>query len=183
MEEYLIEHCSPTLASLKTSNLFRYAYGTPEELELRIRELNSILQPKGVRVIILHQCRRSALIYVFRPQRLQADLQKEGVREFLAAQGYESVSAADALERLRSRMVCGGQFPHEIGIFLGYPLHDVEGFIANAGKNCECCGCWKVYGNACEAVRLFARFEKCKKVYKRLFEQGKTLLQLTVAAA
>ena len=42
------------------------------------------------------------------------------------------------------------KFPHEIGIFLGYPLADVAGFIRNKGRNCKCIGTWKVYGDAFE---------------------------------
>ena len=72
----------------------------------------------------------------------------------------------------------GGQ----IGIFLGYPLEDVLGFIENGGKNCLSCGCWKVYSNECEALKAFERYEKCKAVYQRLFASGCPLTRLTVAA-
>ena len=70
----------------------------------------------------------------------------------------------------------------EIGLFLGYPVEDVLGFIENAGQNCKCCGCWKVYCNECEAVRTFARYKKCRDIYKRLWQEGRSVLQLTVAA-
>ena len=76
----------------------------------------------------------------------------------------------------------GDSFPHEIGIFLGYPLGDVMGFIQNAGKNCKCSGCWKVYCDECEARRLFAQFQKCREIYARLWNQGRSVWQLTVAA-
>lgn len=69
------------------------------------------------------------------------------------------------------------EFPHEIGIFLGYPLGDVIGFIKNAGHNCKCTGCWKVYCNECEAVRTFAKYKKCKDVYMRLWQQGRSVLE------
>ena len=73
-------------------------------------------------------------------------------------------------------------FPHEMGVFLGYPLGDVIGFIKNAGQNCKCVGCWKVYCNECEAIKAFARFKKCTSVYVRLWNQGRSVRQLTVAA-
>lgn len=38
-------------------------------------------------------------------------------------------------------------FPHEIGLFLGYPLEDVQGFIENRAEGYKCVGCWKVYGD------------------------------------
>ena len=31
-EQYLIDNCSPTLASLKTANLFNYRYSSTDEL-------------------------------------------------------------------------------------------------------------------------------------------------------
>ena len=47
-------------------------------------------------------------------------------------------------------------FPHEIGVFLGYPLEDVVGFIRHRGKCFTCCGCWKSYGcllyTSCTAI-------------------------------
>ena len=96
--------------------------------------------------------------------------------------GYESIDPAYALERLRSRLAQREDFPHEIGLFLGYPLGDVIGFIKNAGQNCKCVGCWKVYCNECEAVKVFAKFKKCTSVYVRLWNQGRSVRQLTVAA-
>lgn len=181
MEKYLIEHCSPTLASLKTANLFNYIYESDTQLYAYVDELNQDLQAKGVSVVILRKYDHSALIYVYREKKLQADLGQKGAQAFLRNFGYDKFSAGDAIAVLQTRFGAEGEFPHEIGIFLGYPLSDVIGFIENAGRNSKCSGCWKVYCNECEAVRLFAKFDKCKEVYKRLFHQGKTVWQLTVA--
>lgn len=87
-----------------------------------------------------------------------------------------------ALRRLQERLAVQDDFPHEIGVFLGYPVEDVVGFIENAGQNCKCCGCWKVYCDECTAMRTFAKFRKCRDVYKRLWQEGRSILQLTVAA-
>ncbi len=181
MEDYLIEHCSPTLASLKTANLFNYQYLSEEELYGYIRSLNRSLSGKGVSVTILRKLEHSALIYVYRRQKLQEDLNRPGTAEFLQTCGYDAFTVERAIAKLRRRIAEAGGFPHEIGLFLGYPLGDVIGFIENSGRNSKCSGCWKVYCNECEAVRLFAKFDKCKAVYKRLFQEGKPLSQLTVA--
>lgn len=181
MENYLIEHCAPTLASLKTANLFNYMYDSDAQLYAYIDELNQNLREKGVSVAVLRKYDHSALIYVYREKKLRADLAQKGVHTFLRYFGYEGFSADEAIAVLQARFGKEGEFPHEIGIFLGYPLGDVIGFIENAGRNSKCSGCWKVYCNECEAVRLFAKFDKCKEVYKRLFYQGKTIGQLTVA--
>lgn len=88
-----------------------------------------------------------------------------------------------ALAHLARRiMEKGGEFPHEIGLFLGYPLGDVKGFIKHRGQNCKCTGCWKVYCDEREARRQFCRFEKCRSIYCRLYREGRALSRLTVAA-
>jgi hypothetical protein len=97
--------------------------------------------------------------------------------------GYENTDVDYAINRLKSRLSVSKEFPHEIGIFLDYPLGDVIGFIENAGSNSKCTGCWKVYCNECEAVKTFSKFNKCKEVYTRLWSEGKrNILQLTVVA-
>lgn len=84
--------------------------------------------------------------------------------------------------QLRCRLADNAAFPHEIGVFLGYPLGDVMGFIRSGGRNCRHAGCWKVYCNEAETLRLFEKFKKCRDVYLRLWNQGRSVLQLTVAA-
>ena len=65
-------------------------------------------------------------------------------------------------------------FPHEVGLFLGYPLDDVTGFIEQKGKNYKCCGIWKVYGNPTSRPRmLFRKLKKCSEIYRRLFADGR----------
>ena len=96
--------------------------------------------------------------------------------------GYESTEVEYALDRLKSRIGENNEFPHEIGIFLDYPLGDVIGFITNEGRNFKCVGCWKVYCDECACRKTFAKYKKCRDVYVRLWQQGRSVLQLTVAA-
>lgn len=182
IEHYLIEHCSPTLARLKSANLFRLPFTNRQELEHQLFAWNRLLNKKGVQVFLLREEENQALIYVCRMDLLQRDLQKPGVGEFLRKQGYPTISPRDTLCRLRQKLLAEHGFPHEIGLFLGYPLDDVEGFIQNQGKNCKFAGCWKVYGDPSAAVKLFAKYQKCREVYCRLWRQGRSVWQLTVAA-
>lgn len=180
LEKYLIEHCAPTLASLKTASLF--SYHAAQDPEDDVKHLNRIFRDKGVELLILKRKENAMLIYVCRRTQLAKDLERPGAKELLERYGYTDTSVDGAIERLRMRLASADGFPHEIGLFLGYPVEDVLGFIENAGQNCKCCGCWKVYCNECEAVRTFARYKKCRDIYKRLWQEGRSVLQLTVAA-
>ena len=181
LEKYLIAHCAPTLASLKTASLFCMSVLPEDDLDGQIQNWNGLLWEKGLFLMILKRYRGKALVYVCRKSHLQMDLKKAGVANFLAQYGYQHTDLKYALTRLRQRLNENHSFPHEIGIFLGYPLEDVVGFIENAGKNCKCTGYWKVYSNECETIKLFAQFQKCRKIYIRLWNQGKSVQQLTVA--
>ncbi len=181
-ERSLIEHCSPTLASIKTASLFTITYQTQSNLRSQLEQWNLRLGGKGVTLRIMRDNGATALIYVYREKQLSRDLRRPGVAAFLQKYGYSSLTPADAVARLETRLRAAAGFPHEIGLFLGYPLGDVIGFIENAGRNSKCCGCWKVYCNECEAMRQFARLRKCREIYARLWGAGKSVLQLTVAA-
>lgn len=180
LEKNLIEYASPTLASLKTANLFNHPVSSDVELENDLTALNSQLEEKGISLLVLSRCRNKALIYVYRKSHLQTDLNCPEIARFLRTYGYDHMETESALNRLKERFDQKEEFPHEIGIFLGYPLGDVVGFIQNEGKNCKCAGCWKVYADECEATRLFARYRKCRSVYVSLWQKGRTVWQLTV---
>lgn len=182
MEQELIMYCAPTLASLKTASLFNLRYANEAQLQEQLLSWNACFAEKGVELLLLRRTETRALIYVFRRSFLSRDLALPGVDSFLKSCGYESTNAADALETLREKLRASADFPHEIGIFLGYPLCDVCGFICNKGRKCKCVGCWKVYGDAQSARRLFAKYDKCRTVYGRLWREGRSVLQLTVTA-
>mgnify|MGYP005761667159 FL=1 len=181
MEKYLIRHCAPTLASLKPANLFR-CFGNRAELAAQARALEAQLLPKGLRLCVLQGLADGALLYLYRPSQLAAYIGRPEVDAFLAEQGYPAASLEQKLAHLAARIREEGGFPHEIGIFLGYPLEDVRGFIRHKGQNCRCAGYWKVYGDAGAAQKMFDKFRKCTDLYLRLWEKGMSVGQLTVAA-
>ncbi|MFZ2540031.1 MAG: DUF3793 family protein [Oscillospiraceae bacterium] len=182
LENFLIEHCSPTLASLKTANLFTYSFSSINELKAHLTDKNRELNSKGIFLEILQLKETFALIFVYRKRKLEEDLQNHRTSEFLLNFGYTDFSSSSCIENLKRQFELSDQFPHEIGLFLGYPLDDVIGFIKNSGKHCKCTGCWKVYCNECESMKLFEKYKKCKCIYEKLFSLGRTITQLTVAA-
>ena len=190
-ETVMIEQCAPVLASLKPAGLFRYETSDCADLARRVRSWNEQLGEKGLCVRVLKGCVRTHryLVYVYRAAKLQTVLADAAVRGFLAREGYRlPEDAADCnalLDQLSLRLCCAAEaadFPHEIGVFLGYPLEDVVGFIRHRGKCFTCCGCWKSYGDPDAAQKHFDQLSKCTAVYLRLFHSGTPILRLAVAA-
>lgn len=178
-DEQVIRHCAPTLARIKTANLFSCTFASRQEMLDHVRNLNLRLKGKGLRILALSFKEGRGLIYVYRPDRLSADLQNELAGSLLRDCGYASTDENQCLRKLIERLNETSDFPHEIGLFLGYPPEDVDGFI-HRKTECKYCGFWKVYSNVDSALRTFARYRKCTDIYCRLWQEGRSIEKLTV---
>ena len=180
MEQILVEHCAPTLAGLKTANMFQVNIDDGKDIRLELRVLNGMLGSRGLRAVMLKKSDKKALIYLYRPDCLNRDLDCPAARQILEAKGYQLSSAGNCIVQLIRHMAEDSEFPHEVGLFLGYPPEDVKCFMEDARHGVKCAGCWKAYGNEEEAKKTFLKFKKCTQVYRRELENGRSLLQLTV---
>lgn len=180
-EEHLIHHCAPTLAGIKTAGLFTCPYEDKNAVIDSIRQLNRRLKAKGLRILPLRFSGKKVLIYAYRPSMLSADLADAAAGELLARCGYASSRCGECVARLVRKLRTREDFPHEIGLFLGYPPEDVRGFMDFGPDCCKCTGCWKVYGDPEAAGKKFAQYKKCTRVYRDRWEKGRGLEQLTVS--
>lgn len=180
-ERQVIQNCSPTMAGLKTGSLFCCDAKTREELNNSVRDFNNRLVPKGVRFLPLRYRNGRALVYMYRPDRLENDLKKSRAKDILKKREYPVKSSELCIVELMKRIKSGNEFPHEIGLFLGYPPEDVDGFINNGAKGAKCVGTWKVYGDESIAKRTFAQYKKCTKVYENAYDRHKSLDRLVVS--
>ncbi|MBQ8922846.1 MAG: DUF3793 family protein [Oscillospiraceae bacterium] len=181
-EELMIRHCAPTLAGMKTGSLFSYAPEQGENIRDEIRSLNRRLSAKGLRVLPLCMQKQRVLIYVYRPGKLREDFAAEEIRALLAECGYCGGKPEQCVAALMRRLRSQGDFPHEIGLFLGYPPEDVIGFIRHKDCGCKCVGCWRVYGDVRKAETLFARYKRCTDQFLTAWKNGSTVEQLAVSA-
>ncbi len=177
-EENIIRHCSPTLAGIKTGNMFTQFFANEHEMKDMLRTFNKNFVKKGLRLIPL-RCRNGrALLYLFRPSCLKHDLQHSIASRILNERGYRNKGTGECICHLIKRIEENEDFPHEIGLFLGYPPEDVCGFIENREEECKCVGCWKVYGDREKAEKTFAKYRKCREIYCKQFANGRPIEQL-----
>ena len=179
-EKLLVQHGSPTLAGIKTASLFSCHCADLESLQKSVHSFNRRFGRKGLCLRILRIRKGRALLYLYRPELLRRDLCHQDAISLLHQCGYEGNIPEYCLGQLQQRLCGHDEFPHEIGLFLGYPPEDVRGFLEGR-QDCKCVGCWKVYGDAEEAERIFARFRKCTQVYCRHLALGKSVERLAVA--
>jgi len=179
-DEYLINYCAPTLAGIKTGSLFTIYPVPGEDVYGEVRRLNHMLRRKGLRALLCRNCVRYALIYIYRPNLLKKDLDDPEAANILADRGYCLNDPDRCIVQLLEHLKKDSSFPHEIGLFLGYPPSDVSAFMNDPKAGVKQCGYWKVYSNEKNAEKTFRKYRMCTDTYRTLYKKGRTLEELTV---
>lgn len=173
----LAQHTAPTLLGIKCASLVSLSK-SEFDVDVHSAAFNQRAAVRGLQSRILCECRNRMLLLVYSEKLLSARLADVRVQQMLTECGYPADCGLEVcLARLSGRIQENGEFPHEIGIFLGYPLEDVVGFIENRGGNYKLCGCWKVYGCPESARRTFANYEKCRNFLCNKLNEGADLYQ------
>lgn len=168
-ENQLVLHCAPLIVGLSMSNLFviQRSY---------VRELYCLLKGSRIRLRALYVEEDKVTILLYQSDMLVSYLSRRKVKELLQVEGYEKFDI-QAILLMFTRRYCSYRngerdFPHELGVLLGYPLEDVEGFIHNDGKEYLYTGYWKVYANVPAKRDIFHMFELAKETLIGMLHQG-----------
>ncbi len=165
-------YCAPVLLGVKSGNTI-----TIENQEISFLSLN--IDTAEIKHHILFQDENKSVLFLYRPQLVENKLREGAVLRFLTCLGYRNFTLRNILQRLTVRyeeyMESGGEFPHELGIFLDYPLDDVLCFIRYGGQDCKKCGYWKVYTNLEEAEEKFQLYDKARCCLMQYVMEGKKM--------
>lgn len=161
--------CAPVISGIKISNLLTIPVKN-------LKELSAVLKKTELSFRILYPGRERLVILIYREAELREYLERDEVREFIYSCGYETSDISKIfpifVKRYMRYMELKRDFPHELGLLLGYPIEDVEGFIENHGKNFLHSGYWKVYKDAEHKIRLFKNYERVQTEIVRLLYEG-----------
>lgn len=177
LEVKIAGQCAPVLAGVKPSNML--------VLENKhIRDVVRTLEGTGLSWRCLYAGEEKNIWLLYRKVALEEIVFRQEARSFLAENGYEEERLDQMLIRLGQRFreyrkTQDVPFPHEMGVFLGYPMADVKGFIKHEGKNYLYSGYWKVYENVEERKELFKSYEQIRNVFIQEAEKGKNLWEIT----
>jgi hypothetical protein len=167
--------CAPVISGIKISNLLTIPAKS-------LRELSAVLKKTELSFRIMYPGRERLVILIYRETELKEYLEREEVMAFIYKCGYETSDISKIfpvfVKRYMRYMELKQDFPHELGLFLGYPIEDVEGFIKENGKNYLYSGYWKVYKDAELKIRLFKNYEKVQTEIVRLLYEGLDIMDI-----
>ena len=180
-EKLIAYYCGPSLAGIKPANIASLNKSKTKNIKNEISKFNKQLNKKDIYIDTLCECSKRILVIVYRKSVLEKHLSKNESKVFLKKFGYpEKVNVEEYIDFLKKRLTFE-DFPHEIGIFLGYPVDDIYGYINNPSGKCLAVGEWKVYNDVENAKKLFCRYKNCRCGIIRRLEKGHSLERLFCA--
>lgn len=166
LASYLALEAAEVLEGAKPANLISIANRSRScgrnLYELWQRWGAEVLAGSGLSVMALADRGDSVLLLLFSPVAIRDLLQRPNVNAVLKKAGYGGLSCAElVLGELAARMA-DGAFPHEIGVFLGYPLKDVAAFMGLVNLPFSCQGPWRIFGNPRDSLQLAETYRCCR---------------------
>lgn len=175
-ERKLAYHTAPALLGIKPASLFSVSMDEFDDAE--IESFNRKVACKGLRLKAISVYNGRKLIMLYNKMKLDNQLRNAENAALLEKYGYKKGMTTKAmLDKLAERIFENSDFPHEIGIFLGYMIEDVCEFIKNGGSNFKFCGYWKVYGDVEKARRTFENYDKCRNFLCNKLSKGSDIYQ------
>lgn len=170
-------HCTPILKDLKAANI----------MTVTMREfyrIGYLLSGTGISYRFLKTRGNKGILYLYRKKEITEYLCTGEIHSFLKGYGYGTEGLEEMIDRLSDRISLyeDGKiaFPHEIGVFLEYPLMDVKGFLENKGRNFAFCGYWKVYHDVQDTIKRFSQYDEERKGAIQAIAAGKTIREITI---
>ena len=121
-----------------------------------------LLNSVSLKALTLRETDKALVLFIYDETLLSTYLKDLNHTIFLKNLGYTSLDNLDSsllfLQERYNKYHC----PHELGLFLGYPLNDVIDFIECDKNKCLLCGYWKVFNNKSEAIKTFEEFDNIR---------------------
>ncbi|MBA4698938.1 MAG: DUF3793 family protein [Ruminococcus sp.] len=159
IESLFLYHASPVLRKAKPAVLITVK---SECVNLWRSREKAMCKASGLCLKELKIKDNSSLFLIYDRYEIELAIRNEKSLCILAPFGYELNGSVDEFLNCLSARLASNDFPHEIGLFLGYPPGDVKAYIENEGKNCTCCGYWKVYEDVEAAQQMWAKIDEAQ---------------------
>lgn len=167
--------CAPLICGVKISNILIVDNG---ELD----SINQIFKDTLINIKKIYTNKKRSLLLLYNYNAVDSYLHERYVAQFMNMQGYYTSEIEDVLSeisiRFKNYKEKKADFPHELGIILGYPVLDVIGFIKNKGQNSLYTGYWKVYKNLSQANETFSKYEKAKELVLKNVIEGFSIIEI-----
>lgn len=163
IEKFLLFNASLVISEAKPSATITLKKGDCSIYDKWIKYGESFLKSINIKYINLRECENAMIILIYNEKKLSNYIFKEENKCFLEKLGYNKNADLDSYLKTLERRYKEFNCPHELGIFLGYPLKDVKDFMDCSKKKCLACGYWRVYNDYDTAKEIFNTYDMIKE--------------------
>lgn len=178
MTNFITYLISPVITGIKPSSTITVTKEGRNLYSLWDSHGKDFLQSLNLKHIVLRETENSKILLIYNSNCLKFTIYTKNTLSFLKKLNYrDDMNLNEMLNHLKSRynvVHC----PHELGIFLGIPLDDVEIFMNCSSSKCLLCGYWKVYKEKEKAEKIFNYYDSSKKLVMNHILEGKSLYEL-----
>lgn len=184
--EYLFSvimcNAAPTINNHKTSSLINFRNNNRNINNIWQKYKNEVKEKLDVDYFELKKDKTNSVVLFYNKEKMLLNLNDDKNMEFLKRFGYhENMDIRQCLSLLAKRFQC--MCPHEIGVFLGYPIEDVISFVDCPNTKCKMTGYWKVYHDIEKAKVIFDKYDEIRNTIITLLIKGIKPTELLIGNA
>ena len=170
--KWLIEVLGPIILGSKPAEILNLS-SKDKNKDSKLNDINSFFSNcKKLSYEIINMPDGGIRLVFINKSALSNVLSNKKCLNFLKFVGYPSNYTLDGYIDLLINKLHTKDFPHEIGIFLGYPLKDVVGFMGYGNyKFCKT-RYWRVYGDESISDDVYNKFISDRHIMKTLLENN-----------
>ncbi len=170
--KWLVETLGPVILGAKPAEIISYPKFDCSRCE-KLQAIDANFE-KAIKVKYrkITQDNGQIKIIFYDPKHLEETLQDKRIRKFLVKLGYPQNDSMEAYLDMLTGKLQKGECPNEIGVFLGYPLKDVIGFIGHPSLKFTKVQYWRVYGNSKVSDEKFEQIVESRNEMKCLMNDS-----------
>ena len=172
-EETIVRCSAPSLCGIKPACLFSMDNMCFSKARKSFAQMCGSFSKQKKYFVTIKKDENRSLFFIYDRKLLIEVTGSRAERNYLKQKGYPVHLGFDAvLSEFVFRLAHNSSFPHEAGVFLGYPLKDVIGFEVNGARNYIYSGFWKVYSDKNRALTLMTKYKNCTEECLLMLKKG-----------
>ncbi|EHQ88561.1 DUF3793 family protein [Desulfosporosinus youngiae] len=162
---FLVESLAPLVLRFKPSVLLNVSL----ENETAWKEFKGLFtQPKALQIKTIRKLNGRLQVIFYQKELLDSVLRQKPIQEFLKTLSYPKQYSLNAYLSFLKHRITSLAFPHEVGVFLGYPLKDVLGFMGLLPLPYKRTQGWRIYGEETPSNEIYEKYRQARSMMRKL---------------
>jgi len=162
---FLVESLAPLVWGIKPSVLLNVSL----ENELEWKEFERLFtQQKALQIKKIRKLNGRLQVIFYQREILDSVLRQKPIQDFLRTLSYPKQYSLKAYLSLLKHRITSLEFPHEVGVFLGYPLKDVLSFMGLLPLPYRKTQGWRIYGDESPSNEVYEKYRQARSMMRKL---------------